>query len=114
MPRYDYECEKNGRTVEVRHGIHEKLTTWGEVCECAQIDPGDTPANTPVERLISAPSLGFPKGDSELKGMGFTKLVRRSDGNYENVTATGDESRVVKRDDATSIQGLNLAKKVGD
>ena len=114
MPRYDYECEKNGWTVEVRHGIHEKLTTWGEVCERAEIDPGDTPLNTPVERLISAPSLAFPKGNSELKGMGFTKLVRRSDGNYENVTATGDESRVVKRDDAASIEGLNLAKKVGD
>ena len=114
MPRYDYHCEENGWTVEVRHGMDEKLKSWGEVCERAEIDPGDTPPDTPVGRLISAPNLGFPKGDSELKGMGFTKLVRRSDGNYENVTASGDESRVVKRDDAASIAGLNLAKKVGD
>ena len=114
MPRYDYHCEENGWTVEVRHGINDKLKNWGEVCKLAEIDPGDTPRSTPVERLISAPNLGFPKGDSELKGMGFTKLVRRSDGNYENVTATGDESRVVKRDDAASIEGLNLPKKVGD
>ena len=46
--------------------------------------------------------------------MAFTKLVRRSDGNYENVTASGDETRIVKRDDAGSIEGLNLAEKVGD
>ena len=114
MPRYDYQCEQNGWTVEVSHGINEKLTRWGQVCERAGIEPGDTPPDAPVERLISVPSLGFPKGDSELKGMGFTKLVRRSDGNYENVTASGDESRVVSRDDPGSIDGLNLAKKVGD
>ena len=114
MPRYDYHCEENGWTVEVRHGIHEKLSNWGQVCERAEIEPGDTPLSSPVERLISAPALAFPKGDSELKGMGFTKLVRRSDGNYENVTASGDESRVVSRDDPTSIARLNLAKKVGD
>ncbi len=114
MPRYDYQCEQNGWTVEVSHGIDEKLTRWCEVCERAGIDPGDTPLDAPVERLISVPSLAFPKGDSELKGMGFTKLVRRSDGNYENVTASGDESRVVSRDDPASVDGLNLAKKIGD
>ena len=53
MPSYDYRCAANTRVVEVRHSISEKLTTWGEVCEKAGIETGDTPADTPVDRLIS-------------------------------------------------------------
>jgi predicted nucleic acid-binding Zn ribbon protein len=53
MPSYDYHCEANDRVVEVRHSINDKLTTWGEVCEKANIETGDTPANTPVQRMIT-------------------------------------------------------------
>jgi len=53
MPTYDYRCAANGRVVEVRHRMSEKLTTWGEVCEKAGIDIGDTDHAVPVERLIT-------------------------------------------------------------
>lgn len=53
MPSYDYRCIENGRVVEVRHSMQEKLTTWGEVCQQAGIETGNTPANSPVERLIT-------------------------------------------------------------
>ena len=53
MPSYDYRCAANGRVVEVRHRMSEKLTTWGEVCAKAGIEPGDTPHDAPVDRLIS-------------------------------------------------------------
>ncbi len=53
MPSYDYHCESNGRTVEVKHGMNELLATWGELCGRAGIEPGDTPENAPVQRLIS-------------------------------------------------------------
>ena len=53
MPSYDYACEANGRVVEVRHRMSESLTTWGEVCETAGIDAGDTPVTTPVKRLAT-------------------------------------------------------------
>jgi predicted nucleic acid-binding Zn ribbon protein len=53
MPSYDYQCPGNGRVVEVRHGINERLATWGEVCDRAGIDAGDTAADAPVKRLIS-------------------------------------------------------------
>ncbi len=53
MAIYDYHCEANQRTVEVRHAMSERLQTWGELCECAGIDPGDTPPETPVKRLIT-------------------------------------------------------------
>lgn len=55
MPYYEYRCGTNGRTVEVRHGMSEKLESWGEVAERAKLDIGDTPAGAPVERLLSAP-----------------------------------------------------------
>jgi predicted nucleic acid-binding Zn ribbon protein len=114
VPRYDYHCDANGRTVEVAHGMTEKLATWGEVCERSGQPMGSTPPETPVERVIHAPALAFPRGNVELKGQGFTKLVRRDDGVYENVTAREGQSRVVHRDDPASVAGLNLAETAGD
>ena len=57
MPSYDYRCEANGRVVEVRHGMNEKLATWGEVCARAGLEPGDTAPDTPVQRLITGGSV---------------------------------------------------------
>jgi len=56
MPLYDYHCEANGRTVEVVHGMSTRLTTWGELCEQARIELGDTPADAPVRRLVGGGS----------------------------------------------------------
>ncbi len=53
MPTYDYYCQSNNRTVEVRHRMAETLASWGELCERANVDPGDTPVTTPVRRVIS-------------------------------------------------------------
>jgi hypothetical protein len=47
-----------------------------------------------VRRVFSPVAVNTPRTNSELKGMGFTKLVRRDKGVYENVTAAGGESRV--------------------
>ena len=55
MPHYEYRCPTNGRTLEVRHGMDERLETWGEVTDRAKADPGDTPREAAVERLLSAP-----------------------------------------------------------
>ncbi len=57
MPSYDYRCPANGQVVEVKHSMQQKLTTWGEVCGLSGQALGDTPAGTPVERLISGGSL---------------------------------------------------------
>lgn len=53
MPTYDYRCEHNGRTVEVNHRMSERLETWGELCARAGIEPGDTPADSPVNRMAT-------------------------------------------------------------
>lgn len=55
MPYYEYRCGANGRTLEVRHPMVTRLETWGELSEVSGVDPGDTPLDAPVERLMSAP-----------------------------------------------------------
>lgn len=64
MPSYDYRCPVNGRVLEVRHGMHESIAHWGELCARAGIDPGDTPLDAPVERLITG---GAVVGSAALK-----------------------------------------------
>lgn len=54
MPTYDYHCPTNGRTLEVMHPMSAAIHTWGEACERAGIDPGDTPATAPVTRAVTA------------------------------------------------------------
>ena len=53
MPTYDYRCEANNRVIEVKHGMNESIQTWGALCERAGIEPGATPVDAPVVRLIS-------------------------------------------------------------
>lgn len=57
MPSYDYFCAANGRTVEASHSMNERLSTWGEVCATAKIEPGETPLDTPVQKLITGGGL---------------------------------------------------------
>ena len=113
MPRYDYMCDANGRLVEVTHGIASKIKTWGELCRLAGIELGDTELDSAVRKVITtAPMANTPKGDSWLKNQGWTKLVKRSDGTYENVTRTGTEKRFLDPKDPSSMPHLN--KKIRD
>jgi hypothetical protein len=53
MPTYDYHCEANGRVLEVKHRMSERLSTWGELCARLGMEAGDTPADSPVQRLAT-------------------------------------------------------------
>jgi predicted nucleic acid-binding Zn ribbon protein len=112
MPSYDYHCPANGQTLTVTHSIRDTLNTWAELASIAGVEPGNTPATAPVERLISSPGINTPKGDSHLKNIGFTKLVKRDEGVYENVTASGNEKRYMTRGDDSSLP--NLKGKISD
>lgn len=107
MPIYEYHCPANGTRVEVLHGMNEAPTTWGELCQMANIAVGHTDATAKVSRLVSAPSLAFPKGNSQLRDLGFTKLVKREKGVYENVTARDGESRYMNPDNPSSYPKFN-------
>ncbi len=112
MPLYEYYCDANGQTLEVTHSMSQELTTWGQLCALTRQDPGGTPDDTPIERMISRVLVQSPKGNSDLKSMGFTKLVRRDKGVYENVTAQDGEKRYMVADDASSTP--NFTDKITD
>ncbi len=113
LPVYDYLCPANGRTVEVVHDTAVTLRTWGEVCYLAQMQPGNTDPGAAVQRVIrSAPAVATNESNQELRDLGFTKLVKREEGVYENVTAAHDESRYMVRGRKETVPHVH--KKVGD
>lgn len=112
MPAYDYECAANGEVVTVRHKMDVVIRNWGELCFAAQIPLGETDFDAPVHKRLSPPAIAVPIANSQLKNEGFTKLVKRDKGVYENVTATGDEHRYMKAGDPESMPHLH--KKIGD
>ena len=112
MPTYEYECEQNGQVVAVKHAMDFVVRNWGELCFAAQIPLGDTDFEAVVKKRVAAPAVVVATGNSTLKNAGFTKLVKRDNGVYENVTATGDEARYMKAGDPASMPHLH--KKVGD
>ncbi|MFW6256138.1 MAG: FmdB family zinc ribbon protein [Candidatus Sumerlaeota bacterium] len=104
MALYEYEhidkaC-KLGKIFEVEHPITDDALKKCPECGGA------------LRRLISRVNVNTPRGDSDLKNMGFTKLVRRDQGVYENVTATGNESRYVDSNKPESMP--ELKRKIGD
>lgn len=52
MPTYDYRREDNGAIFEVSHPMSLSIANWGELCEAANIEPGDVAAETPVTKLL--------------------------------------------------------------
>jgi putative FmdB family regulatory protein len=104
MPIYEYEHAKEpcslGRVFEVEQSIQDK-----ELSQCPH-------CHAPVRKLISLCYVNSPKGDTELRDKGFTKLVRRDNGVYENVTARDGESRYVRPDKPETLP--NLKKIIRD
>ncbi|NJM64036.1 MAG: zinc ribbon domain-containing protein [Oscillatoriales cyanobacterium RU_3_3] len=98
MPTYDYFCPSNNQKLEVSHSMNLEVSTWGQLCELARCELGETPENAPVRRLLSAPRLIKLTSDTDYKSQGFSKYVKRDEGVYENVTASDGESRIVNRE----------------
>lgn len=53
MPTYDYRCNETGAVFEVKHRMNEHLSTWGELCGRAGLEPGDVSLESPVTRLAT-------------------------------------------------------------
>ena len=98
MPIYEYEHRGQpcslGKVFDVQQSIHEN--TFMQCPECGR----------PVRKLISRSNINTPKTNSELRDIGFTKLVRRDDGVYENVTAREGDSKLVFRDKPDTLPNL--------
>jgi hypothetical protein len=97
----------------VVHSISALVKSWGDLCQLASRDIGETDEGSPVRKIITtAPMANTPAGNSELKNLGFTKLEKRYDGTYENVTRTGTEKRFLDPKDPSSMP--HLQKKISD
>jgi predicted nucleic acid-binding Zn ribbon protein len=104
MPVYEYEhlhtaC-KLGQVFECEQSIHD-----AHLKRCPQ-------CAKPVKKIISRSNINCPKGNSELRDLGFTKLVKRDDGVYENVTARGNDSRYMESGKPETIP--DISKTVGE
>ncbi len=53
MPRYDYYCPENQKTLEVIHPMSETVKTWERLCELAGETLGDTATSAHVERVLN-------------------------------------------------------------
>ncbi len=89
----------------------------GEIFEVEQPIKDDALETCPacgkkVRRLITRVFVATPQTDSELKSMGFTKLVKRDEGVYENVTRTGKESRYMESGKPETMP--DIQRKISD
>lgn len=104
MPVYEYEHTGDGcslgKIFDVQQSIDDKQLT--QCPECSQ----------PVHKIISRINISCPKTNSELRDLGFTKLVKRDDGVYENVTARDGDSRYMEKGKPETIP--NIGKTISD
>jgi putative FmdB family regulatory protein len=66
----------------------------------------------PISKQLFSVGIATPKTNAELKNLGFTKLVKRDTGVYENVTAVNKESRYMEAGKADTMPHLH--KKISD
>ena len=99
MPVYEYEHAKApcslGQVFDFRQPISDEPLK--QCPQCAGM----------VRKIISRINISCPKTNSELRDLGFTKLVKRDDGVYENVTARGNDSRYMERGKPETIPDLS-------
>ena len=99
MPVYEYEHLKEpctlGKVFDVKQSIQDKQLTCCPRCL------------EPVKKIISNINISCPKSNSELRDLGFTKLVKRDNGVYENVTARGRDSRYMVKGKSETIPDLS-------
>jgi putative FmdB family regulatory protein len=89
MPVYEY--EHLGRPCDLGRVFEQRQSMAEPPLDCCPKCAG------PVVKRVSRINISAPKTNSELKDLGFTKLVRRDDGVYENVTARNGDSRYMVR-----------------
>jgi len=104
MPVYEYEHLKEactrGKVFDYRQSINDQQLNLCPTC------------SGPVQKLISRTNISCPKTNGELRDLGFTKLVKRDDGVYENVTSRDGDSRYMVKGKPETIP--DLSKTISD
>jgi putative FmdB family regulatory protein len=107
MPVYEYQAKSAETSCDYCAEGFEILQRMTEdpLAECPK-------CGAPIQRLLYRVGVATPHTNSELKDLGFTKLVKRDDGVYENVTRSGDESRYMEADKPETMP--NFKGKITD
>ena len=104
MPVYEYEHQKKpctlGKIFDYKQMLSDKQLTRCPHC------------SGPVQKIISRINISCPKTNTELRDLGFTKLVKRDDGVYENMTARDRDSRYMVKGKPDTIP--NLSKTISE
>ena len=104
MPVYEYEHQKKpctlGKIFDYKQMLSDKQLTTCPHC------------SGPVQKIISRINISCPKTNTELRDLGFTKLVKRDDGVYENMTARDGDSRYMVKGKPDTIP--NLSKTISE
>ena len=104
MPIYEYEHDgvpcTLGKVFDFKQSIDDEPLSICPQC-CGK-----------VKKIVSRINISCPKTNSELRDLGFTKLVKRDDGVYENVTARTNDSRYMVRGKNETIP--DLSKTISD
>ena len=104
MPVYEYEHQVApcalGKVFDFRQTLSDEQLSRCPHC------------SGPVQKIISRINISCPKTNSELRDLGFTKLVKRDDGVYENMTARDGDSRYMINGKPETIP--NLSKTISE
>jgi len=104
MPIYEYEHVNSpctaGAVFESRQSLQDPPLSRCPNCGGA------------IRKIMSLNFVNTPKSDTDLRNLGFTKLVKREDGVYENVTRRDGDSRYMQRNRPETIP--NLSKTISD
>ena len=104
MPIYEYEhlenhCEQ-GRVIEVKQSVDDSPLIACPHCHGS------------VRKIMSLNFVNTPKTNTELRDSGFTKLVKRDDGVYENMTRRNGDNRYMIRNRPETIP--DISKTISD
>lgn len=89
MPIYVYRASDAEKSCDACRDNFEVLQSMKDdsLTECPECQAA-------IEKVPTVPGMAFPKGASALRSMGMARLERRSDGNYENVSAQDGYQKV--------------------
>lgn len=106
MPRYSYEHAGSASECELGKGFE-----WAQSMKDEPLTKCPTCGKS-ITRQLSRISISVPKSNSYLKEKGFTKLVKRDKGVYENVTARDGDSRYMVSGKPETVP--DLSKTISD